>query len=555
MARTTSAAALLAAVAVSGLQVGPGALAHARFSCPAPPRCGAPPLLCTDVAGEDIYGRKTAAEETIDVYGRSSKASDFSDMMSDPVVKVYTAYSSQHPAMPWTNKAQEEATGSGFSIRHDGALCIVTNAHVVADATYVEVRKAGDARKYVATRLKVAHECDLATLQVEDARFWEGVTPLKLGAMPSLQDEVAVVGYPEGGEGVSITQGVVSRIEIQRYAHSGTSLLAVQIDAAINPGNSGGPALNAKGEVVGVAFQLQQESQNIGYVIPVPTIQHFLADAVQGDPSRCAGFCSLGIFWQSLENQQLRDVHQLGARSGVLIRGVLPLSACAQQSLVFRGDVLLELDGQKLADDGTFAVGQQERLSFQHLIHLKFAGEPVKLRLLREGAEVVVDVPVYPQARLVPSHIYDEPQSYFIYGGLAFVALTEPYLHEWGDEWMSDAPHELVNLVMAGIAALPDEQPVILSRIFPAKLTAGYSAMMDRRCISINGEPVLNLRQMYALVQRLHGSAPYLDFELQCVGGNCAVAVESASADAVRDEILETYRIPSPASPELCAEQ
>ena len=65
-----------------------------------------------------------------------------------------------------------------------------------------------------------------------------------------------------------------------------------------------------------------------------------------------------------------------------------------------------------------------------------------------------------PQARLVPSHIYDEPQSYFIYGGLAFVALTEPYLHEWGDEWMSDAPHELVNLVMAGIAALPDEQPV-----------------------------------------------------------------------------------------------
>ena len=117
---------------------------------------------------------------------------------------------------------------------------------------------------------QVAHECDLATLEVEDAGFWEGVTPLKLGAMPSLQDEVAVVGYPEGGEGVSITQGVVSRIEIQRYAHSGQSLLAVQIDAAINPGNSGGPALNANGEVVGVAFQLQQERQHIGHVVPNP---------------------------------------------------------------------------------------------------------------------------------------------------------------------------------------------------------------------------------------------------------------------------------------------
>ena len=81
---------------------------------------------------------------------------------------------------------------------------------------------------------------------------------------------------------------------------------------------------------------------------------------------------------------------------------MLPLSACAQQSLVFRGDVLLEIDGHKIADDGTFAVGQQERLSFQHLIHLKYAGEPVTLRLLRGGEELHVDVPVYPQARLVP---------------------------------------------------------------------------------------------------------------------------------------------------------
>ena len=99
---------------------------------------------------------------------------------------------------------------------------------------------------------------------------------------------------------------------------------------------------------------------------------------------------------------------------------------------------------------------EQERLSFQHLIHLKFAGEPVNLKLLRGGEELSVDVPVYPQARLVPSHIYDAPQAYFIYGGLAFVALTEPYLHEWGDEWMSDAPHELVSrsLVMGLVAII-----------------------------------------------------------------------------------------------------
>ena len=332
---------------------------------------------------------------------------------------------------------------------------------------------------------------------------------------------------------------------------------------------------------------------------------------------------------------------RIGAeRTGVLIRGLLPLSACAQQGLVLRGDVLLELDGQPIADDGTFAVGQQERLSFQHLIHLKFAGELVRLRLLREGTEVEVEVPVYPQARLVPSHIYDSPQQYFIYGGLAFVALPEPYLQaSWPAPFTpSPAPpssssssnppyhrrrrplapppppppphhdssttlahprpvlpgvgrrvgrrraararahcdvghlaatgraasHPLAHLPVEAVcrckARTPDWQRERRScdssvRAPSWDSTAGYSAMTDRRCLSVNGEPVLNLKQMYALVQRLHRSAPYLDFELQCTGGNVGVAVESATADALRDEILTTYRIPSAASQGLCLEE
>ena len=277
-------------------------------------RCRAPLAVA-----EDTPAGLSDEPQTVDIYGRvlacDTDPEDADCVPSEPVVKVYSVHSSQNPMMPWSNKAQEESTGSGFSIRHDGRLCVLTNAHVVADATYVEVRKAGDARKYVATRVKLSHECDLATLSVEDDRFWEGVEPLSFGSMPSLQDEVAVVGYPEGGEGVSITQGVVSRIEIQRYVHSGTSLLAIQIDAAINPGNSGGPAIDASGDVIGVAFQNQQESQNIGYVIPVPTIHHFLEDSKPGLPQECAGFCSLGIFWQvsqSLPRLLTRPLARLG---------------------------------------------------------------------------------------------------------------------------------------------------------------------------------------------------------------------------------------------------
>lgn len=492
--------------------------------------------------------------EDVDVYGRPldyDLEGDESGLTGETgVVKVYCVHSSQDPLAPWANKTQEETTGSGCAIEWDGHLCLLTNAHVVQDATYVEVRKAGDARKFVATRQKVSHECDLATLSVEDPIFWEGVRPLGFGNMPSLQDEVSVVGFPEGGEGISITQGVVSRIEIQTYAHSGATLLAIQIDAAINPGNSGGPAIDDDGLVIGVAFQNQQQSQNIGYVIPVPIIKHFLADTSPEDPTRCSGFCSLGIFWQELENKQLRSFISIpNDRTGVLVRGLLPLAQGGD--LLRKGDVILKVDGREIANDGSFAVGQQERLSFQHLVHLKFPGEKVNLLLLRDGQEVRVDVPVTPLRRLVPATVYDTPQPYFIYGGLSFVPLTSPYLQEWGEDWRGDAPHQLVALALAGTPNYEEEHPVILSRCFPSERTAGYQMLMDRRVISVSGHPVQNIKQMYTLVWKLHKELPFLEFELECIGCNAIAAVDTAIAEKASEEIMRTYRIPRAASPDL----
>jgi len=347
--------------------------------------------------------------------------------------------------------------------------------------------------------------------------------------------------------------GVVSRIEIQRYAHSGANLLAIQIDAAINPGNSGGPAIDQAGRVIGVAFQNQQESQNIGYVIPVPTIQHFLADdASPSDNTRCAGFCSLGIFWQALENEQLREYYGVdGARSGVLVRGLSPLAAAA--SVLKRGDVILRLDSKEIANYGSIAVGAQERLSFQHIIHLKVPSDTVNVSVLREGEEVELMVPVQPLRRLVPATVFDDPQPYFLYGGFAFVGLTEPYLHEWGDDWMSDAPQDLVHLALTGVQQATGEQPVILSRCFPSRRTAGYLQMTDRQVVSVNGHPVVNLAQMYSLVQELHGKSEFLAFELYCTGGNAIVTTGTAAAEQTLEETLQLYRIPTAASPELLA--
>jgi len=234
-----------------------------------------------------------------------------------------------------------------------------------------------------------------------------------------------------------------------------------------------------------------------------------------------------------------------------MVRGILPLSSAA--GLVRSGDVILALDGRQLANDATFAVGRQERLSFQHLIHLKFPGDTCECLLLRDGAEVTVHVPVKPMRRLVAATIFDKPQPYFIYGGLAFFPLTTPYLQDWGEDWRSHAPHELVDLALSGLRTVPDEEVVILGRVFPSERTAGYSSLVDRRVLKVNGIKVLNLRQLYVLLQRLQAEERFVVFELQCVGCTALLSVEASSAEDVSEEVLQTYRLPATASPDLLA--
>ncbi len=167
------------------------------------------------------------------------------------IIKIFAMRSQPNYNQPWQNYPQRPATGSGFVISGNR---ILTNAHIVANQTFLMVRKPGLQKKYIAKPEVIGHECDMAILTVEDPEFFKGLKALKLGDLPELQTSVTVMGYPVGGDNISVTEGIISRIEPIIYSHSGRRLLAVQIDAAINPGNSGGPVLH-NDNVVGVAFQ------------------------------------------------------------------------------------------------------------------------------------------------------------------------------------------------------------------------------------------------------------------------------------------------------------
>ena len=121
-----------------------------------------------------------------------------------------------------------------------------------------------------------------------------------------------------GGRRISVTKGIVSRIQMDTYAHTGAdSHLVIQTDAAINPGNSGGPVMQ-DGKVVGVAFQGLRQAENIGYMIPTTVIRHFLADINDG---KYDGFGSLGVMlYPGLHNPSYKDYLKVPAdQQGIVV--------------------------------------------------------------------------------------------------------------------------------------------------------------------------------------------------------------------------------------------
>ncbi|GFH22171.1 PDZ_3 domain-containing protein [Haematococcus lacustris] len=272
---------------------------------------------------------------------------------------VFATTASPNYATPWQMHAQSKSTASGFVIAPISQRRILTNAHAVANQVQVQLRKHGNAKKFTAKVLSVGHECDIAMLTVEDEEFWTGVEALDIGGLPGMQESVSVVGYPTGGDNVCVTKGVVSRIDRQQYSHGRTSLLALQIDAAINSGNSGGPVIKGD-KVIGIAFQCLTQGENIGYVIPVPVIHHFLEDLARHN-GRYTGFCELGASWQTLESADHKlALHMPPSLTGVFITSLEPTYYAAQ--VLRPGDVITHFNGHTIADDGTFL--------FEHAQHV-----------------------------------------------------------------------------------------------------------------------------------------------------------------------------------------
>ncbi len=459
----------------------------------------------------------------------------YSQSIDSSIVKIYTVSKATNYSEPW-NSSVHRSSGSGSIISGNR---ILTNAHVVANETFIEVKKYGDTKRYQAKVLYVSHDIDLALLEVKDKEFFKNTTPLEFGTLPNIQDKVTVYGYPMGGHTISVSTGIVSRIEHNLYAHSHKSFLAIQIDAAINPGNSGGPAIS-NGKIVGVVMQGITFSQNIGYMVPVDMIQHFLKDVEDG---KLDGFPKLGIKIDKIENPTRKAYYHLADdEGGVLVVDIVYNSVF--KNVLKKEDIITAINGNKIENDGTVEFRKKQYTHFKYYIDLLQYGDKVTLDILRNGKKKTLHVTLPKTSSLEHSTYspleYDTMPRYFMLGGYVFSPVTQNLLNS------SMRPMLGLRYTATKFPTKDKQELVVLLKVLASEHTRGDYGIAMWYIDKVNGKKFKDFKEFYHLV--MDGDEKYVIIEDE---DGEKVVIDRKKAIANEKDLLERYSIKANRSDDL----
>lgn len=496
------------------------------------------------------------------------------------IIQVFSDHLGYSYTVPWSISSKSHSTGSGFCInitdhtrdKYKSAAnqnkYIITNAHCVSNSTHITLRKRGTSRIYKAIIIGIVYECDLAILTIDGEfyeansnkdsnkdkdkskskghkivnEFYDDIIPLELGGMPNKLEKVYVFGYPLGGYNISVTKGIVNRIQNISY-YDVVNGIAIQIDAPINPGNSGGPTLNSKNQIVGVAFAGEDSPniQNMGYIIPVILIQYVINTLKY----QYTGLCNLGVDTQHLNNPILREYFKLDGYQGILVNYVEPLSSGF--NILQKDDVIMNIDGIAVYNDGTIRlndllekimiksqtnIASDEIVSYNSIISLKKPGDIVTLDIHRKHKAMQLTIKVNPIHFLVPVLEYQLLPSYYIIAGLIFVPLTIMLVNEkrQNNEYVSN----LVSVLNDTKPTHPDEQIIVLSQILYTELTDDYpedNMILD----TINDIKVINISNMHNILEK--NKAEYLTFAFR--DSHKKIIIRNHGVKQITDEIMQ----------------
>lgn len=466
----------------------------------------------------------------------ANQAIDVASGAWDGVVNIDVSVLFPDYREPWNAGQPSGGSGTGFLI---GKNRFLTNAHVVSNATRILIRTSNDPEPHPAKIVHIAHDCDLALVEAEDAKHFEKLKPLEFGGIPQLNTEVIAIGYPIGGDRISVTRGVVSRIDFRPYSHTSVdSHLAIQVDAAINPGNSGGPVMQT-GKVVGVAFQgfSGRVAQNVGYMIPVPVIKRFLKDVEDG---RYDHYVDLAASDFPIENPaQAKALGLSGGGVGVMVGDVEPAGSVG--GLLKVGDVILSIDDNPVLNNGLVRF-EGELMDMNEIVERKFAGDKIKLAFQRDGKKQESTVTLKrfdPYVRLGAQ--YNQRPRFLVYAGLVFQPLDRNLMdaHQIRDS--------VVNYVFDNFLTdklyVERPEPVVLTNVLPDEVNTWLTPYAPSIVDEINGVKIKSLKDVQTALAKK--DKPFV--EIRLLEKNRPLVLKRELAEAAHPRIMQNYNIPADA--------
>lgn len=274
-------------------------------------------------------------------------------------------------------QTESASSGSGFIYTADGY--IVTNQHVVANASSINVTLYnGDT--YPATLVGSDSDYDVAVLKI-DAKDLPAVT---LGSSTDVNvgDTVMAIGNPLGELTFSMSQGIVSCVN-RAINVEGTPFNMIQVDASINPGNSGGPLMNLYGEVVGIVSAKYSSYANttvegLGFAIPINDVQSIIKDIMENGSVGNKAYMAITA---GTMTQQMAAQYKINATEGVFVYSVEDGGAGDKAGLKL-GDVITKLNDTQITSMEDLSAAKK---GFK-------AGDTVTLTVLRDGQEITTQL-------------------------------------------------------------------------------------------------------------------------------------------------------------------
>ncbi|MCC5013845.1 MULTISPECIES: S1C family serine protease [unclassified Legionella] len=490
----------------------------------------------------------------------------------------------------WSVGQPAKSSATITVVQHEGIMYLVTNAHAVANSTYLKVKFNQGSTELPVTPVWVDPIMDVAIVETTsteaEAFLGTKVKPLEINTefQPS-STEVNAYGYPTGGKSLSFTKGHISRTEVSTIAHSRLPGITVQTSAPINPGNSGGPITivrEKQEECIGIVSQGASSLSNVGYFIPACTIVQTIENYKRFGALRARQFIDyvtvpqVSFEWQTLKNPSLRSELEMqdsleSEPLGIRVSQVPPKS-CAYNHLR-EGDVILEIDGHQIHADGNVQVKELENpISYLYLLQRKKYLDEIEFVIQRkndEGESETLKITIRLTEQLGRSIVgpkTDKPLKYHIQpsgknGGYVFVRCTQPLMdtfttsYSTGQKVIVDKSN--VPPMFGEFSRLSPKKDgyelVVLQEILVSEDTDGYENFaLNRggmcesdRVTEVNGEPIANLWDLVVALTKDPRKPSLVKF---ANGKELVIAPEAAQ---VREALKSKYQIAFFTSPKV----